>query len=185
MYLLPFMVFYFLFVKLKYNFKKLFTIFVAFSIIVVESGTKCMFFGSYQHILDAKGRMMIPSKFRSQIGEKVFIMRGYDRCISIYKEEDFLHRMEEAQKLYYNKEDPRRVVRVETRSVVELEIDDAGRILLPKKTLSNYEIGRKVMIVGVIDHFEVWDLDAWNKYIDEAEKSYETDSDNLKEGKPE
>ena len=118
-----------------------------------------MFFGSYQHTLDVKGRMMIPSKLREQVGKKVFIMRGYDRCISIYKEEDFIKRMEEATKLAFNKSDPRKVVRVESQSVVELEIDEAGRILLPKRTLDQYKIGRKVMIVGVIDHFEVWDLD--------------------------
>lgn len=140
-----------------------------------------MFFGSYQHTLDAKGRMMIPSKLREQLGSKVFIMRGYEHCISIYKEEDFLNRMKEVQKLAYNKEDPRRVVRVEARSVVEIDIDEVGRILLPKKTLDEYHIGRKIMIVGVIDHFEIWDLDAWELYISEAEKTYEEDSNNLAE----
>ena len=141
-----------------------------------------MFFGSYQHTLDAKGRMMIPSKLREQVGKKVFIMRGYDRFISIYKEEDFIKRMEEATKLAFNKSDPRKVVRVESQSVVELEIDEAGRILLPKKTLDQYKIGRKVMIVGVIDHFEVWDLDSWEQYLKEADDSYEDMSDNLEEG---
>lgn len=141
-----------------------------------------MFFGSYQHTLDAKGRMIIPSKLREQVGKKVFIMRGYDRCISIYKEEDFIKRMEEATKLAFNKSDPRKVVRVESQSVVELEIDEAGRILLPKRTLDQYKIGRKVMIVGVIDHFEVWDLDSWEQYLKEADDSYEDMSDNLEEG---
>ena len=109
-------------------------------------------------------------------------MRGYDRCISIYKEEDFIKRMEEATKLAFNKSDPRKVVRVESQSVVELEIDEAGRILLPKRTLDQYKIGRKVMIVGVIDHFEVWDLDSWEQYLKEADDSYEDMSDNLEEG---
>ena len=138
-----------------------------------------MFFGSYQHTLDAKGRMIIPSRLKDQVGDRLFIMKGYDGCLSVYKEEDFLNKIAELKKLPFNKRESRDVTRVEMSSVVNLEIDDGGRILLPKRVLTEHNIGRKIMIVGVIDHFEIWDLDAWEDYISKKNDLYEETADSL------
>ena len=132
-----------------------------------------MFFGSYQHTLDAKGRMTIPSRMKDEVGSILFIMKGFDGCISVYKEEDFQNKMNELKKLPFNQLDSRDYIRAELSSVVDLEVDDVGRVLLPKKVLQSYNIGKKIMIVGMLDHFEIWDLDAWNDYIDEKNKQYE------------
>lgn len=138
-----------------------------------------MFFGSYQHTLDAKGRMAIPSRMKDQVGSVLFIMKGFDGCISVYKEEDFQNKMNELRKLPFNELDSRDYIRAELSSVVDLEVDDAGRILLPKRVLQSYNIGKQIMIVGMLDHFEIWDLDAWTKYIDEKNKLYEEKANNL------
>ena len=145
----------------------------------MESGTKCMFYGSYQHSLDSKGRMFIPSRMKEQVGNTLFIMKGFDGCISVYKEEDFINKINELRKLPFNQADSRDVIRVESSSVVELEVDDGGRVLLPKKVLQTYKIGKKIMIVGVIDHFEIWDLEAWNSYISKKDLEYEEKANSL------
>ncbi|MCH5180383.1 MAG: division/cell wall cluster transcriptional repressor MraZ [Erysipelotrichales bacterium] len=138
-----------------------------------------MFFGSYQHTLDAKGRMTIPSKMKDQVGSVLFIMKGFDGCISVYKEEDFQNKMNELRKLPFNELDSRDYMRAELSSVVDLEVDDAGRILLPKRVLQSYNIGKQIMIVGMLDHFEIWDLDAWTNYINEKNKLYEEKANKL------
>ena len=132
-----------------------------------------MFFGSYQHTLDAKGRMTIPSRMKDQVGSVLFIMKGFDGCISVYKEEDFQNKMNELRKLPFNQLESRDYIRAELSSVVDLEVDDVGRILLPKRVLQSYNIGKQIMIVGMLDHFEIWDLDSWSNYIDEKNKQYE------------
>lgn len=138
-----------------------------------------MFFGSYQHTLDAKGRMTIPSRMKDEVGSILFIMKGFDGCISVYKEEDFQNKMNELKKLPFNQLDSRDYIRAELSSVVDLEVDDVGRVLLPKKVLQAYNIGKKIMIVGMLDHFEIWDLDAWNDYINEKNKLYEEKANHL------
>ncbi len=138
-----------------------------------------MFFGSYQHTLDAKGRLTIPSKMKDEVGTVLFIMKGYDGCISVFKQQDFQNKMNELEKLPFNQMDSRDCMRIEVSSVVDLEVDEAFRILLPKKVLRDYKIGKKVMIVGMLDHFEIWDLESWKSYLSEKEKLYEEKANSL------
>lgn len=138
-----------------------------------------MFFGSYDHSLDNKGRLMIPSKMRDYAGSKVYIMKGFDGCLSIYREEEFQKQLESLSSLPFNQKSTRDVSRIALASVSELEVDSLGRIKLPIKLLSQYNIGKEVMVIGVLDHFEIWDRNAWDKYTSENENSYESKSEAL------
>lgn len=138
-----------------------------------------MFLGSYDYSIDDKGRLVIPSKFRSEIGEKLYLMKGYDGCISIYKESDFQKALERLQNLEFEKEKARLHLRVLLETVVDLTIDKAGRIQIPIKTLQKYCIGKEVKIIGLLNHFEIWDMTSWNKYHDEHEKDFEKDAEDL------
>ncbi|HPM07751.1 MAG TPA: hypothetical protein PLL60_03080, partial [Bacilli bacterium] len=64
-------------------------------------------------------------------------------------------------------------------SVVELEVDAQGRIQLPSKLLSDYKISRSVVVVGVINHFEIWDAATWENYLKQNEKDYEAKAEKL------
>jgi MraZ protein len=138
-----------------------------------------MFFGSYNHSLDSKGRLMIPSKMRDYAGSKVYIMKGFDGCLSVYREADFQKELESLSSLPFNQKSTRDISRVALASVSDIDVDSAGRIQLPSKLLSLYNIGKDVMVVGVLDHFEIWDQVAWEKYLLENENSYESKSEAL------
>jgi len=138
-----------------------------------------MFLGSYDYSIDNKGRLVIPSKYRAEINENLYLMKGFDGCISIYKGSDFEKKMNELADQRYEKADQRRYQRLLLSTVVELTLDAAGRILLPTTTLQKYSIGRDVKIVGLMNHFEIWDINSWNKYQEENEKDFEEFAEKL------
>jgi MraZ protein len=138
-----------------------------------------MFFGSYSHTLDNKGRLMIPAKMRNEAGGRLYVLKGYEGSLSVYKEVDFQSLTSALENLSYNQRDTRDVQRITLASVVELEVDAQGRIQLPSKLLSDYKISRSVVVVGVINHFEIWDAAAWENYLKQNEKDYEAKAEKL------
>jgi MraZ protein len=138
-----------------------------------------MFFGSYSHTLDNKGRLMIPAKMRNEAGGRLYVLKGYEGSLSVYKEVDFLSLTNALENLSYNQRDTRDVQRITLASVVELEVDAQGRIQLPSKLLSDYKISRSVVVVGVINHFEIWDAAAWENYLKQNEQDYEAKAEKL------
>ncbi|HOR20955.1 MAG TPA: division/cell wall cluster transcriptional repressor MraZ [Bacilli bacterium] len=138
-----------------------------------------MFFGSYSHTLDNKGRLMIPAKLRNEAGGRLYILKGYEGSLSVYKEADFQNLTAALEDLSYNQRDTRDVQRITLASVVELEVDAQGRIQLPSKLLGDYKISRSVVVVGVINHFEIWDAAAWENYLKQNEKDYEAKAEKL------
>ncbi len=138
-----------------------------------------MFFGSYEFNIDDKGRVVIPSKMRDEVGSKLYLIKGFEGCISLYKEEDFQKYISKIQSLPYEKSKVRKYTRLLLSSVVELNIDRQGRMLIPVKTLKEYKIGDRAMILGEIDHIEIRDLDSWNSYKEESSKDFELDAESL------
>ena len=132
-----------------------------------------MFFGSYKHNLDAKGRLLIPAKFRSEAGNTLYIMRGFDGALSIYKVSEFEKLMNSIETLPFNKRDSRDYLRVQLASVRELEVDTLGRVLLPKELLTKYKIGKEVIVIGVGDHLEVWDKLVYEEYEKRTNEQFE------------
>ncbi|HKL72828.1 MAG TPA: division/cell wall cluster transcriptional repressor MraZ [Candidatus Onthovivens sp.] len=138
-----------------------------------------MFFGSYEYTIDGKGRLVIPSKFRNQVGDNLYLTKGMDGCLSICTEESFEKQLTAFKNLAFEKSKVRAYQRLFLESVVNLTIDTQGRVLIPTKTLKQYGIGSKVNILGVIDRFEIWDMEAWIKYQNENEKDYEADAESI------
>jgi MraZ protein len=138
-----------------------------------------MFYGSYSHNLDNKGRLVIPSKMRDEFGGKAYILKGYDGCLSIYKEADFAKLMEKINSLSFNKKSAREFIRTQLASVCELEIDRQGRALLPTQLLNNYSIGKEVIVVGVYDHIEVWNKKDYEEYSKASNSSFEENAEEL------
>ena len=134
-----------------------------------------MYFGNYEHNLDDKGRLLIPRKLKEGLseGSNLYIMKGFDGCLSVYNESEFNRLLEECNKLSFNKKNARTYLRLVLSSVVQLSLDKVGRIQIPLQTLNNYQIGRQVMIIGVGDHFEIWDLNKFRQYQTEANGKFE------------
>ena len=132
-----------------------------------------MFFGNYSHSLDDKGRLVIPRKMRDELGLKIFIMKGYDGALSIYKEESFVKLVDELEKLSFNRKENRDYLRLKLASVVDLDVDKMGRVQLPQTLLVKHHIGKDVVVLGAGDHIEVWDEKKYQEYISSIEDDFE------------
>ena len=138
-----------------------------------------MYFGSFVHFLDDKNRLVIPSKMRGQIGEKLFILKGYDGCLALYPEQSFNEYMSQLADFSFLDKDSRDVTRIALSSVSELEVDKASRIQIPTALVNKYQIGHEVVVVGMFDHIEVWAKARWDEYVKENEAAYEAKSEQL------
>ncbi|MBO8461234.1 MAG: division/cell wall cluster transcriptional repressor MraZ [Firmicutes bacterium] len=143
-------------------------------------GEIMLFFGSYEHNLDNKNRVMLPSKFRSMIKGNLFCMTGFEGCLSLYTEDDFNKLSQKLSQYSFNSKAEREYIRTIYASVIELEIDKVGRILLPTSIVNKYGIPKTVSIIGVGDHLEIWDTNKWNEYNKNSEKNFDMIAEELK-----
>ena len=136
-----------------------------------------MFFGSFAHSLDEKGRLMIPRKMREELGFKVYIMKGFDGSLSIYTVERYQKLVEEFNKLPFNQQRNRDYLRVQFASTYEMDVDKLGRLQLPTALLNKFNISRNVIVLGIGDHIELWDAKKYEEYesgiVDSFEKNAE------------
>ena len=138
-----------------------------------------MLFGSFEHQLDEKGRIILPSKLRSSLGDRLYIIKGYEGCLSVFCEKDFQEYIKKFKELPYNEKLTRDVVRIAMSSVSELIVDKQYRIQLQKEVIEKYGISKELTIVGVIDHIEIWNRDKWNEYISNNENKFDFNSEAL------
>lgn len=138
-----------------------------------------MFFGYYERTLDEKGRLLIPSKMKDEAGIKVFIMKGFDGALSIYKASKFEELVKASETIPFNKKNSRAYLRIQLGSACELDVDRQGRIQLPTHLLNKYHIGKDVVVLGVGEHMEVWDRAAYEEYERNANESFEEIAENL------
>lgn len=129
--------------------------------------------GEFNHTIDSKGRLIIPAKFRSQLGERFVITRGMDKCLSGYSLQEWEKLKEQLAKLPMTKKNVRQFVRLIYSAAIECEFDRQGRVNL-SSTLINYAgIQKKCMVVGVSSHFEIWDEEAWQQYSAAAADNFD------------
>ncbi len=138
-----------------------------------------MFFGSYQYTLDDKGRLVIPSKMRSESGPILFAMRGFEHCISLFTQQTFTQLVQQVNTYDFNQTNVRQYLRTALASVIELPIDDHGRIQLPQETLKQFKLEKNVKIIGMNDHIELWNASTWEKYESDAASQFEEHAANL------
>ncbi len=124
-----------------------------------------MFMGEYNHTIDAKGRLIVPAKFREQLGEAFVITNGNDGCLNIYTKEDWETFLEKLQ-LLPNNGDSRKLKRKLVAQANDVELDKQGRILVPPALREHAGLSKDVVLAGVIDKIEVWDKDRWEEQAD-------------------
>ena len=128
-----------------------------------------MFMGEYQHSVDLKGRLIIPSKFREQLGDRMVVTRGLDGCLYIYSPEGWEKFLGKLESLTLLKKADRKFMRFFVAGATECELDKQGRILLPAPLRSAAGIDKDVVLAGMMERIEVWDKDKWednNSYED-------------------
>lgn len=140
-----------------------------------------MFFGHYEHSLDEKGRLLLPKKIKEELKDNsaLYVLKGFEGCLSIYREAEFLKLCEECEKISFNKKNSRSYLRAVLSSVIELTIDKVNRIQIPKDTLTRFHISKNVIIIGVNDHFEIWDSETYQRYEEEVNAHFEEIAESL------
>ncbi|MBR4169880.1 MAG: division/cell wall cluster transcriptional repressor MraZ [Lachnospiraceae bacterium] len=124
-----------------------------------------MFMGEYNHTIDAKGRLIIPAKFREQLGEAFVITNGNDGCLNIYTNEDWETFLDKLRVLPNNR-DKREIVRKFVAQANPVEVDKQGRILIPTALRDHAALEKDVVFAGVIDKIEVWNKERWETASD-------------------
>ncbi|MCR5348288.1 MAG: hypothetical protein K6E59_01605 [Bacilli bacterium] len=124
-----------------------------------------MYYGTYHRNLDPKGRLLIPSKLLSEGTKEVFVVRGHEGCLAIYDPESFQAYVGAFARMDFESDpETRAKMRMLASSIHPTPVDKIGRVLLGKQLLSDYAIGEEVTLIGVFDHLEVWDAQAYARY---------------------
>lgn len=125
-----------------------------------------MFMGEYSHTIDAKGRLIIPSKYREELGDQFVLTRGLDGCLSIYPMKEW-HQLEEKLKaLPLNDKNARTFTRFFVSGATLCELDKQGRILVPSTLREFAGLNKDVVVCGTNDRIEIWSKEKWTENSD-------------------
>ena len=132
-----------------------------------------MLIGEFQHNIDTKGRLIMPAKFRSELGQQFVITRGLDGCLFGYPMESWMALQEKLKQLPLAKKDARKFTRFFYSAATEVEIDKQGRVNIPQNLIDFAKIDKECRVIGVSDRIEIWSSDHWDSFAEEAEEDFE------------
>ena len=115
-----------------------------------------MFMGEYNHTIDTKGRLIIPSKFREALGDTFVVTKGLDGCLFVYDNEEWSAFDEKQKALPITNKEARQFVRFFLAGAAEVEVDKQGRILVPNILREFAQISKDVVLIGVASRIEIW-----------------------------
>ncbi len=141
---------------------------------MVERGEKwgvIMLMGEYHHNIDEKGRIIIPSKFRYELGEKFIVTRGLDGCLFVYPMEEWNNIIDKLKTLPFTKKDARAFLRFFLSGATECAFDRQGRISISTPLASYAGIEKECVIIGVNDRLEIWSKNNWEKFFSQNEEN--------------
>ena len=130
-----------------------------------KSGDCNMFMGEYNHTIDAKGRLIIPAKFRDALGESFVVTKGFDGCLFVYDKTEWASFEQKLKALPLGNKEARNLVRFFLAGADEVELDKQGRILVAPPLREYATLEKDVTVIGVGNRVEIWNKD---KYLDEA-----------------
>lgn len=132
-----------------------------------------MFLGDFPHTLDDKGRLIMPSKFRNELGTNFIVTRGLEGCLFVFTESKWNEFTEQLNSKGLSKKDVRSITRFFCSCAMTSDLDKQGRFLVNKNLREFAGIERDVMIIGVSDRIEIWSKEKWNEY---SESEYSDDN---------
>lgn len=130
-----------------------------------------MFIGEYQHLIDPKKRLAVPSKFRGELKNKVVVTRGLDKCLFVYPMKVWQALAEKLGAIPVGESGTRSFVRLMLAGATDVETDKQGRILIPDYLKEYAGLDKNVIIAGIYNRLEIWDETKWNEYKKNAEKN--------------
>lgn len=115
-----------------------------------------MFMGEYNHTIDAKGRLIVPSKFREALGDTFVVTKGLDGCLFVYDNQEWNAFEEKLKSLPITNKEARQFARFFLAGAAEVEVDKQGRILVPNILREFAQINKDVVLIGVASRIEIW-----------------------------
>ena len=138
-----------------------------------------MFMGEYHHSLDEKGRIIIPSKFRDELGESFVLTRGLENCLFVYAMNEWNKIVDNLKKLPFTKKDARNFTRFFLSGATVVELDKQGRINISSPLVNYADLEKECIIVGVNDRLEIWSKDKWENFFNENSENLSDIAENL------
>ncbi|HLR01897.1 MAG TPA: division/cell wall cluster transcriptional repressor MraZ [Virgibacillus sp.] len=138
-----------------------------------------MFMGEFNHNIDLKGRIIVPSKFREGLGETFVVTRGLDKCLFAYPMDEWEILEQKLKKLPLTKKDARAFTRFFFSGAVECEVDKQGRINIPQPLRNYADLEKECVVIGVSNRIEFWAEEKWEDYFQDSEESFAEISENL------
>lgn len=132
-----------------------------------------MFIGEYQHNLDTKGRITMPSKFREELGNTFYITKGMDGCLFVFPEDEWIEMDKKIKALRLSRKDARGIARLFYAGAIDVSLDKMGRVLLPGNLRQYASLEKEAIIIGVSSRVEIWDKDRWQSYNDDDDFNYD------------
>lgn len=136
-----------------------------------------MFMGEYNHTIDAKGRLIVPAKFREILGDNFIVTKGLDGCLFVYPNDEWTRFEEKLKSLPLTNKNARQFTRFFLAGAAACEVDKQGRILPPQVLREFASLEKDVVLVGVASRIEIWSRERW----DESMNTYDGDMDEVAE----
>lgn len=138
-----------------------------------------MLMGEFHHNIDDKGRLIIPSKFRYELGEKFVITRGLEKCLFVYSLTEWEKIVKRLRSLPFTSKDARNFTRFFLSGAAECEFDKQGRINITSPLVRYADLTKECVIIGANDRLEIWSEDSWCNFFEENEDSLADIAENL------
>jgi MraZ protein len=127
------------------------------------------FFGRYEHSLDVKGRLILPSRFRTLIGPQAFLSQYQDRCLALWTPEEFEKQMAEMERLQDQGPVQRNLARIMASGSTDVDIDRQGRLAIPAYLREFALLETGVLVIGALNRVELWNPGEWETTVLPAE----------------
>lgn len=138
-----------------------------------------MLMGEYRHSIDEKNRLVVPSKFREEIGNEFIITRGLDKCLFIYSKIEWERIVNKLKTLPFTKKDARNFTRFFLSGACICELDKSGRVCITSPLIEYAGIAKDCVIIGANDRIEIWAKEAWEQFINVNEEAFSDIAENL------
>ena len=138
-----------------------------------------MFSGTYQNSLDSKGRVVIPAKFRDELGEGFVITKGLDSCLFVFPASEWLISRDKLKKVPLTSREGRAFTRYFFASATECDMDKQGRLTIPPSLREHAKIDKELITIGVDSRVEIWSREEWEAYNDIPELDSESIAKNM------
>ena len=138
-----------------------------------------MFIGEYHHTIDEKGRIIIPAKFREELGNTFIITRGIENCLFVYSKENWAKITDKLSSLPFTKKDARTFNRFFMSGATDVELDKQGRVNISKPLIDYANLLKDCVIIGTGDRLEVWSQESWESFFDSTKDSMSDIAENL------